>query len=143
MEIWASQKIRLADLGENRRVEICSSPPLCSCGPHTITWISTDGQKENLGSKNSCSRWPPISRGHVKETLSHEKRSLKENRGILLLQAKASRLKLRFGLFQQRKCQVRMRCLGRLKPSNLALTSSENLLSCFNRDGHLLILSPS
>ena len=30
MEIWASQKIRLADLGENRRVEICSSPLLCS-----------------------------------------------------------------------------------------------------------------
>ena len=48
MEIWASQKIRLADLGENRRVEICSSPLPCSCGPHTLTWISIMDEKKTM-----------------------------------------------------------------------------------------------
>ena len=83
---------------------------------HTYVDINYGG-KENLGSGNSCSRWPPISRGHVKETLSHEKRSLKENYGILLLQAKGNRIRFRFGLFQRRKCQVRKIWLGAFKSS--------------------------
>ena len=77
--------------------------PLFMRTTHTYVDINYGG-KENLGSGNSCSRWPPISRGHVKETLSHDKKLLKEYHGILLLQAKGNRIRFRFGLFQRHKC---------------------------------------